>query len=94
MDGTKLFVGNLPWSLTSEALKEMFAKFGEVVEAIVIMDRMSGRSKGFGFVTFAKKEDAEKAMKELNGTKIEDREIVVNIAKPREDRTGGFRPNR
>jgi RNA recognition motif-containing protein len=95
MDGNKLFVGNLPWSMTSDTLKEMFAKFGEVVEAIIITDRMTGRSKGFGFVTFTKKEDAQKAMDELNGTKIEERDMVVNFAKPREDRnSGGFRSNR
>ena len=94
MDGNKLFVGNLPWSLTSDALKELFAKFGEIVEAIIITDRMTGRSKGFGFVTFAKKEDADKAMKEMNETELENRKIVVNVAKPREERSTGFRPNR
>ena len=62
MDSKKLYVGNLPWSVTNESLQEMFASFGEIVEAIVISDRMSGRSKGFGFVTFANDADAEKAL--------------------------------
>ena len=88
MDKNKLFVGSLPWSITSDSLKALFAEFGEVTEAIIINDRETGRSKGFGFVSFASPEAAQKAL-ELNGKEIEGRTIVVNVAKPREERTGG-----
>lgn len=90
MEKNKLFVGSLPWSMTSDSLKELFAQYGEITEAIIISDRETGRSKGFGFVTFAKEEDAQKAL-ELHGKEIEGRTIVVNIARPREERRGGFR---
>ncbi|MBI3620215.1 RNA-binding protein [Candidatus Roizmanbacteria bacterium] len=96
MDKKKLYVGNLPWSMTDESLRELFASYGEITEAVVIMDRMSGRSKGFGFVTFATEESAEKATAELNNKAIEGRNIVVNTAKPKEDRGnrgGGFQRN-
>jgi len=93
MDKKKLYVGNLPWSMTNDSLKELFASYGEVVEAVVITDRMSGRSKGFGFVTFADEASAEKAAAEMNGKTVEERQIVVNVARPREERPagGGFR---
>lgn len=90
MEKNKLFIGSLPWSITNESLKELFSQYGEVVEAIIINDRETGRSKGFGFVTFAKEEDAQKAL-EMSGKEIEGRTIVVNVAKPREDRTGSYR---
>lgn len=92
MDKKKLYVGNLPWSLNNDSLKELFSQFGEVTEAIIIMDNMSGRSKGFGFVTFANEEDAEKAVSQMHEKEVDGRNIVVNIAKPREDR-GGFKRN-
>ena len=88
MDKNKLFVGSLPWSIQNEQLQELFAQYGEITEAIVIIDRATGRSKGFGFVTFAKPEDAQKAL-EMDGREVEGRTIVVNIAKPREERSGG-----
>ena len=91
MDKKKLYVGNLPWSLNNDSLKEVFAQFGEIVEAIVIMDNQSGRSKGFGFVTFANEADAEKAVAEMHEKEVEGRNIIVNFAKPKEDRPGGFR---
>ena len=90
MDKNKIFVGSLPWSITSDSLKELFVQFGEITEAILITDRDTGRSKGFGFVTFANAEDAQKAL-ELNGKEVEGRTIVVNLAKPRENKPGGFR---
>lgn len=90
MEKNKLFVGSLPWSINNDSLRELFSSYGEVVEAIVITDRESGRSKGFGFVTFANEADAQKAL-EMDGKEIEGRKIVVNIAKPREERTGGDR---
>jgi RNA recognition motif-containing protein len=88
MDKNKLFVGSLPWSVTSDGLKELFAQYGDITEAVVITDRNTGRSKGFGFVTFAKEEDAQKGL-EMNGKDIEGRTIVVNTARPREQRPGG-----
>lgn len=81
----KLFVGSLPWSINNDSLRELFAQYGEITEAIVITDRETGRSKGFGFVTFAKEEDAQKAL-EMGGKEVEGRTIVVNVAKPREPR--------
>ncbi|MGB9883130.1 MAG: RNA recognition motif domain-containing protein [Microgenomates group bacterium] len=92
MDKKKLYVGNLPWAINNDSLKELFVPYGEVVEAVVITDRMSGRSKGFGFVTFTDEEAAEKAASEMNGKTVSERQIVVNVARPREERpAGGFR---
>ena len=88
MDKNKIFVGSLPWSINNDSLKELFAQYGEITEAVVITDRDSGRSKGFGFVTFTKEEEAQKAL-EMDGKEVEGRTIVVNMAKPRENRTGG-----
>ncbi len=86
MDQKKLYVGNLPWSMTGDSLREMFSAYGELTDAVVISDRMSGRSKGFGFVTFANEADAQKAAAEMNDKEVEGRKLVVNTAKPREDR--------
>lgn len=95
MDKNKLFVGNLPWTATTDSLREMFTAFGEITDVIVITDRYTGRSKGFGFVTFANEEDAQKAIAEMGDKEIEGRKIVVNVAKPREERParsgGSFR---
>lgn len=88
MDKNKLFVGSLPWSVDSTALQDLFSQFGEISEAIVITDRETGRSKGFGFVTFVNEQSAKDALK-LDGTELEGRTIVVNMAKPREERSGG-----
>lgn len=86
----KLFVGSLPWATTSDDLQQLFEKVGKVVSATVIADKFSGRSKGFGFVEMEKEEDADKAIKELNGTELESangpRKIVVAEARPREER--------
>lgn len=94
MQNNKLFVGSLPWSISSDKLQELFSQYGPITEAIVITDRDTGRSKGFGFLTFEKEEDAKKAL-EMDGKEIEGRTIVVNVAKPREERgsggSGGFR---
>ncbi len=94
MDKKKLYVGNLPWSMNEQGLKDLFAQFGEITEAIIINDRYTNRSKGFGFVTFANEADAEKAIAEMAEKEIEGRKIIVNVAKPREERPsrdGGFR---
>ncbi|MEK6918740.1 MAG: RNA-binding protein [Nanoarchaeota archaeon] len=78
----KLYVGNLPYNVGNKELAEMFASYGEVSEAMVIMDKFSGRSKGFGFVTLTSDEAAQKAITEMNGKQVEGREIKVNEAKP------------
>lgn len=94
MDKNKLYVGNLPWSVTNETLAEMFSEFGEIVEAILITDRATGRSKGFGFVTFADPAAAENAINAMSNKEIEGRALVVNAARPKEERSnnrgGGF----
>lgn len=93
MDKNKLFVGSLPWSINNDSLRELFSQYGEIVDCVVINDRMTGRSKGFGFVTFANEESAKKAL-EMDGKEVEGRTIVVNVARPREDRGGFRRDNR
>lgn len=82
----KLFVGNLSWNTTEDALREAFAKFGTVAAAEIIFDRMSGRSKGFGFVEFEDDAEAEAAINGLNGTELDGRQITVNEARPKEER--------
>ena len=84
----KLFVGGLSWNTDNAGLEEAFASFGEIQEAKVITDRETGRSRGFGFVTFANAEDAEKALT-LDGTVLDGRNVKVSIAQERERRGGG-----
>ena len=81
---TKLFVGSLPWSVNDEELKETFEKHGSVVSAKVIMDRDTSRSRGFGFVEMESSSDANDAIKALNDSELNGRNIVVNEAKPRD----------
>ncbi|MEM3074364.1 MAG: RNA-binding protein [Candidatus Pacearchaeota archaeon] len=81
----KLYIGNLSWSIDDKKLKELFSPYGEVEDAIVIKDKFSKRSKGFGFVTFSNDADGEKAIEEMNGKSIEGRELKVNEAKPMEE---------
>lgn len=81
----KLYVGNLPFTVDNAKLKELFAAY-EVAEAALIIDKFSGRSKGFGFVTIADDEAANKAISEMNGKDVEGRELKVSEAKPMEDR--------
>lgn len=78
----KIYVGNLPFSVDDDKLKDVFSQFGEISEATVIQNKFSGRSKGFGFVTFSSDEDAQKAISEMNNKDVEGRKIVVNEAKP------------
>ena len=85
----KLYIGNLSFRMSSSELEELFASIGTVESATVVEDRETGRSRGFGFVEMASKEDAEKAIEELNGKEVDGRELKVNEAKPREDRGGG-----
>jgi RNA recognition motif-containing protein len=76
----KLFVGNLPFSITKEKLKEIFEQFGEITSLNLITDRDTGKSRGFAFVEFADKDSGNKAIKEYNGTTLDGRSIVVKIA--------------
>ncbi|PKL36520.1 RNA-binding protein [Candidatus Peregrinibacteria bacterium HGW-Peregrinibacteria-1] len=82
----KLFIGNIAWTASDEDLKALFSQHGEVEEAIIITDRFSGRSKGFGFVTFVNDADALSALEALNGHDLNGREINVSEARPQEDR--------
>ncbi|MFA5936988.1 MAG: RNA-binding protein [Candidatus Paceibacterota bacterium] len=89
---TKLYVGGLPYSVQEDALKELFAQAGNVTSAVIIMDKMSGRSKGFGFVEMATAEEAANAISMFNDQEFEGRKLTVNEARPMEarpPRTGG-----
>ena len=89
---TKLYVGGLPYSTQEDALKTLFAQAGNVISAVVIMDKMSGRSKGFGFVEMSTAEEAAKAISMFNDQEFEGRKLTVNEARPMEarpPRTGG-----
>ena len=86
---TKLFVGNLSFKTTENDLQDAFAAHGTVLETNLMMDRMTGRPRGFGFVTMSSAEEAQKAIDALNGKEIDGRALTVNVAKPREERTGG-----
>ena len=85
----RLFIGGLSYTTTSEELKELFSKIGEVTAADVITDKFTNQGKGFAFVEFADDANADKAIKELNGTEFGGRKIVVNEARPREERSSG-----
>ena len=81
----KIYVGNLPFTIDDAQLKELFGKFGEVEEAIVIKNKFNGRSKGFGFVTFKEEEAVEKAISEMNQSEVMGRKLVVNSARPKKE---------
>lgn len=85
----KLYVGNLSFRVTSEDLHEHFAAAGNVESANVVFDRETGRSRGFGFVEMTSEDDANNAIAQFNGTEYDGRNMVVNEARPREDRSGG-----
>lgn len=95
---TKLFVGGLPYSVTDDELQQLFAPFGDVVSAKVIIDRETNRSKGFGFVEFGNDDEAKAAIDQLHDSELGGRKIAVNEARPQErrernfsnDRSGGF----
>jgi RNA recognition motif-containing protein len=89
MSNNKLFVGNLSFNVTENDLQDTFAAHGTVVEAKLMMDRDSGRPRGFGFVTMSTPEEAQNAINALNGASIDGRALTVNVAKPREERGGG-----
>ena len=88
--GNKLYVGNLAYSVRDESLQESFGQFGTVTSAKVMMDRETGRSKGFGFVEMSSDPEAQAAINGMNGQPLEGRPLVVNEARPREERPGGF----
>ena len=85
----KLFVGNLSFETTENDLQDAFAAHGTVTETNLMMDRVSGRPRGFGFVTMSSPEEAQKAIEALNGAQLDGRALTVNIAKPREERPPG-----
>lgn len=99
--GKKLYVGNLPYSTTENDLATLFNEAGSVASVTIISDRFTGRSKGFGFVEMASDEEAQKAIEALNGRQMSGRDLVVNEARPMEERGprgggndgGGFRNN-
>ena len=86
----RIYVGNLPWSVTKERFEELFSPFGEIEEALVVANKYTGRSRGFGFVTYKNDADADKAMEEMNEKEVEGRRLVVKLARPsREDQEEG-----
>lgn len=91
---SKLFVGGLSWGTTDEALKAAFEAFGTVVSAEVIKDKMTGRSKGFGFVVMGSPEEAQAAVEKLNGQMLDGRQVTVNVARPKTDRPRRFDDDR
>jgi RNA recognition motif-containing protein len=86
---TKLFVGNLSFNTTENDLQDAFAAHGTVTEANLMMDRATGRPRGFAFVTMSSPEEAQKAIQALNGANLDGRDLTVNEARPREERSGG-----
>lgn len=95
MNNNKLFVGNLAFATTENDLQDAFAAFGTVMEVNLMLDRMTGKSRGFAFVTMATPEDAQKAIEGLHGKNFGGRDLTVNVARPREERPpgggGGYR---
>jgi len=81
----RIYAGNLPWSVTKARLEELFSPFGEIEDAIVIANKYTGRSRGFGFVTYKNDADADKAIKEMDGKEVEGRKLVVKEARPPRD---------
>lgn len=91
----KLYVGNLPYSTQEEDLKTLFTQAGNVISVALIRDKFNGRSKGFAFVEMEEQDEADKAINMFNGYELEQRELKVNVARPREERPrGGGRPDR
>jgi RNA recognition motif-containing protein len=92
--GKKLYVGNLPFSIEEEKLSEVFAAYGTVESTKIIIDRETGRSKGFGFVEMSSDDEAQQAIENLDGSDCDGRSMRVNEARPMEPRRGGFGGNR
>ena len=91
MASVKLFIGSLSWNTTDESLRDCFATFGEVLDSTVIRDRETGRSRGFGFVTYGSDDDAERAIQSMNGQDLDGRSIKVDRATERAPNSGGGR---
>lgn len=87
--GNKLYVGNLPFSTTEDSLRDTFGQCGSVTDVMIAVDRQTGRSRGFGFVTFSSDEEANAAISKFHGQDMDGRTIQVNEARPREDRPQG-----
>jgi RNA recognition motif-containing protein len=87
----KLFVGNLSFNTTENDLQDAFASHGTVLETNLVMDRETGRARGFGFVTMSTAEEAQNAITALHGASMDGRDLTVNVARPREERSGGGR---
>jgi len=87
----RIYVGNLNYEVTDEELREIFSEFGELASTDVIKDKFSGQSKGFGFVDMPDNDQAQQAIKELNGKLVKGRNLTVNEARPKVPRSGGFR---
>ena len=89
--GKRIYVGNLPWSTSSDDLRELFEQHGGVADAVVLSDRATGRSRGFGFVEMSSEEDMQKAIEAVNGMDLGGRQVVANEARERQERGGGGR---
>ena len=85
----KLYVGNLSFQTTENDLQDLFEQHGKVTDVALMMDRTTGRPRGFGFVTMSSAEEAQKAIEGMNGKEMDGRALTVNVAKPREERSGG-----
>jgi RNA recognition motif-containing protein len=83
----RIYVGNLPWSVTKARLEELFSSYGEIEDALVVTNKYTGRSRGFGFVTFKEDASADKAVAEMNDKDVEGRNLVVKEARPLEERS-------
>ncbi len=81
-----IYVANLSWNTNRDSLRELFSQYGDVASANIILDKMTGRSRGFGFVEMPDEADAKRAIEELNGAEFEGKTITVNVARPREER--------
>ncbi len=91
---TKLYVGNLSYQTTEDDIRNLFAQAGTVSEVALIKDRDTGTSKGFAFVTMSSQDEAKKAIEQFNGYSLGNRNLTVNPARPREERSGGYNSNR
>ncbi len=87
----KLYIGNLPWSVRQDDLMQLFGQVGQINDAVVITDRNTGRSRGFGFVEYASDEDARKAIQQFNGYDLDGRKLTVNEARAKQDNRNRFR---
>ncbi len=87
---TKLFVGGLSWSTTEDSLRNFFSEIGNIVSVKIIVDKFSGKSKGFGFVEMGSEKEAQEAIAKLNGKKLDERAVVVSQARPLQARDSGF----